>query len=340
MTPVKNVRTVMIVLMAILIYVGYQCTPANFGVGSVFVNVEKGDSLGTVAKRLKDSGVIRNEDMLKIYMKLRGFSGEIKPGSHLFKSGYSFSDIADELVSVNLLEKKLVVPEGYTIAQIQDSINELSGDKDNRYFSKLALNVPFGSVDFIPVDSLEGYLFPDTYKIYKETSEKQIISLMLENFKRQVNSTYYNDIVKISKDKFNVERFPEALYKIVTIASLIEREVKVSSERKLVASVIYNRLEIGMPLQIDASISYVPGESTDNKSKTTFADTRSNSKYNTYKNKGLPPGPICNPGIESIKAAIYPEKTDYKYYVAKPDGSHVFSKTFEEHKAAMRGIRN
>ena len=338
MTPVKNVRTIMIILMVIIAYVWIQFLPTKLSDESVFISIKEGASLSSVAKDLKKAGIIRNENALKVVMQFKGLSGQIKYGTHMFKGNYSISDVVKELTNPSTQSKKLVIPEGYTIAQIQEEINKLS-DKNSNKFTNLALNVPFSDVDFIPSDSLEGYLFPDTYKIFGNIDDKQVISMMLENFRRRVNSVYYNDIVATGEKYFKEEMFSESLYKVITVASLIEREVKVPEERSIVASVIYNRLSKGMPLQIDATVSYVPGKSTNNKERTTFTDTKINSKYNTYKIKGLPVGPICNPGIESIKAAIFPANTDYFYYVAKKDGSHVFTRNFNEHRKAISEVR-
>ena len=339
MTPVKNVRIIMIILMVIVAYIWIQFMPVQIGGEKVFINVEKGSSVSSVAKKLKESGIIRNEYALKIYMILNDMSGNIKYGNHIFQGNYTIKEVAKELTTPFISDKSLLIPEGYTIAQIQQSINKLN-NTDSNSFIKTSLNIPLGSVDFVISDSLEGFLFPDTYKIFGNSSDKELISLMLENFRRRVNSVYYNDIASAGEKYFNEEDFHESLFKIITVASLIEREVKVPSERALVASVIYNRLEKGMPLQIDATVSYIPGKSTNNKEKTTFADTRISSQYNTYKIKGLPIGPICNPGIESIKAAIFPEKSDYLYYVARKDGSHIFTKNFEEHKKAKNQVRD
>ena len=333
----KNVRVVMLILAVAAGLVWYQFLPAGITDEVVFITVPKGATLSQAADSLREAGVIRSSAALKLYMTLKGIGGDIKPGTHRFVKKLPASGIAAELIRNTVSGDVITVPEGYTIAQIQKRYNELTG-KTGEKFVFLTLNVPVGSVEFIPSDSMEGYLFPDTYSI-RESDEMGLVRQMTRNFEKKVILNYREEIAAAGSRYFGEENFYEALYKIVTVASLIEREARVLEERPLIASVIYNRLKKKMRLQIDASVSYVPGKSTDNKDRTTFTDTRRRSDYNTYVKDGLPLGPICNPGLECIKAAFAPASTDYLYYVAKKDGSHIFTRSFDEHKNAKAAVR-
>jgi len=168
-------------------------------------------------------------------------------------------------------------------------------------------------------NNLEGYLFPDTYYPGSDSGPDKIVQMMLQNFEQVMERNDY-----ISKARSKGLNLNEA----VTVASMVEREARVESERPIIAGVIYNRLKAGMPLQIDATVQYALGKQ---KEKLLYKDLEINSPYNTYKISGLPPGPIANPGWPSLKAAIEPEKNNYLYYCAKPDGSHAFSRTLAEH---------
>ncbi|MBO4548260.1 MAG: endolytic transglycosylase MltG [Abditibacteriota bacterium] len=326
----KHVRTVMVILAAVIGYIWYQFLPASVSDEVVFVTVPRGAALSSTARQLMEAGIIRSETALKLYMRLKGLSGSVKPGTHRFYRRLPVAGISAELVRSTQDRSVITVPEGFTIAQIQNRYNRLK-EKTGTRFAYLTLNVPVGSVAFIPSDSMEGYLFPDTYPI-ADSDEMGLIRQMTANFERKVILNYREEIAAAGEKYFHEPDFYEALYKIVTVASLIEREARVPSERPLIASVIYNRLQKGMRLQIDATVSYVPGESTSNKKKTTLRDTKKKTGYNTYRIDGLPAGPICNPGLECIRAAFEPARTDYLYYVAQKDGSHVFTRTFAEHK--------
>jgi UPF0755 protein len=170
-------------------------------------------------------------------------------------------------------------------------------------------------------ESIEGYLFPDTYQIAKGESCEEMLNTMLSNFDKKLTLNLRTEIKNQRKSIFDV----------VIMASLIEKEVRTFDDKKIVSGILWKRMAVGMPLQLDATINYITGKSDPS---ATIKDTKIDSPYNTYKYKGLPKGPISNPGINSIIAAIYPSQTDYWYYLA--DGRTIFSKTLEEHNAAAK----
>ena len=238
-----------------------------------------------------------------------------------------FQEIADIIVSGKVTTVNFTIPEGYTIYQTASAIAAKGlGDYDTLVSLIEAGDFEY---DFLKdaqnnKNKLEGYLFPNTYTVDEGMNEEQIIKVMLDQFEKQPYKVYAESGSSYS------------LNDIITVASIIERECKVDEERPLVASVIYNRLAKGMPLQMCSTVQYVLGKQ---KEVLTYADTRIESPYNTYTNTGLPPGPICSPGLAAIKAALNPADTDYLYFVLseKLDGTSNFSSDyaqFEKDKAA------
>jgi UPF0755 protein len=188
---------------------------------------------------------------------------------------------------------KVTIPEGYTVREIEEKL-------------KIKL----------PGENLEGYLFPDTYYFPLDVSGEEVVRIMHENFEKKI-APYLKEIEKSGK----------SLKDIIIMASLIEKEVKTKEEKELVSGILWKRLKAGIPLQVDATITYITGKKT---TKIPLEDLKIDSPYNTYKYKGLPPAPICNPGLESILAALYPKESDYWYYLSKPDGKTLFFKDYEE----------
>jgi UPF0755 protein len=233
--------------------------------------------------------------------------------------------------TVKKVSMRFTIPEGFTVEQIADTLSK-AGYVDRTAFIKLAdTDRTWGdaeAVRSIPKNAklrhrLEGYLFPDTYELSKDSKPAEIIIRMLEELDRKLDTLPENWEETMAERKID-------FHQLLTIASLIEREVVVDDERPIVAGIIYNRLAKGMPLQIDATVQY----SLDKPKERLFeGDLKVDSPYNTYKIKGLPPGPIASPSLKSIEAALYPAKTDYLYYVTKKDGSHehLFARTLREH---------
>ena len=238
-----------------------------------------------------------------------------------------------QILISNPTSVRITIPEGYNIKQIAQLLYEKKLIKSTDEFIDLTNKLKF---DYLFLDEikrnenkLEGYLFPDTYEFDKKITEKEIIQRMLDNFNEKFIPIFY----KKSKElKMTVDQ-------IITLASIIEREAKINSDRKIVSSVFYNRLNNKNKslklLQSCATIQYIIFNKEGKvKDKLTEKDTKIDNLYNTYLYQGLPPGPIASPGILSIEAALYPENTNYLYFVAKGDGSHAFSKTLNEHNAA------
>jgi UPF0755 protein len=279
----------------------------------VTVEIQKGTSANQVASILKTSGVIRRELDFKIASRLLFIQDRIQAGKYLFPPHPLLINVLLKLVKGSVIIEQLRVsfPEGSSIYKM-GSILEKEGVLCFEDFRALTQS-----------RSLEGYLFPDTYIFEKNISAEALAEMMQKRFAEVV--------IPYWKENKNATKYN--LHEILTLASIIEKEAATKEERQVISSVFHNRLNIKMALEADPTIKYV----LERPSKTVyFNQLKVKSLYNTYLNRGLPPGPICNPGLSSIKAAIYPAKTDYLYFVAKKDGSHIFSATWQEHQRARQ----
>ncbi len=300
---------------------------------NVRVEIEPGAGTGRIASILAEKGVIRNALLFRIYARYHQLEQKFMAGSYDLKLSMSLPEIAVKIASgdVDLDTDWFTVPEGYSFEQIADRLDE-AGLIDRGRFLELAASLPPHILEQFPFLQesaanprvnyvLEGYLFPDTYEIAAGSSEEEIICLML----RRLETIFSESLQR---------RFTElemTLHEVLTLASIVEREARVDHERKLIAGIFYNRLSQNYPLESCATIQYILGEV---KEVLSIADTKIPSPYNTYMNPGLPPGPVGAPGEASIMAALYPENTDYFFFVYKEDGTgeHYFSRTNAEHE--------
>ena len=327
----KKLLIALIVLVLLLVLVWqvlrHLMSPVDVvNSADIFITIPPNSSTGQIAEILEESSVIRNATVFAWYARLQKLDSSMKPGVYLLNNGMSLSQVAKAL-SEGKTEKIIVtIPEGYTIAQITDLLVQRSDVQREDFTDALDNPWQFAFLAEAPVSQwgLEGYLFPDTYYFDASVSAHDAVEIMLSNFQGVINEHDY---------LAQVEAQGLTLHQALTIASMIEREAMVAEERPKIAGVIFNRLEIGMQLQIDATVQYALGE---NKEILLYRDLEIDSPYNTYRINGLPPGPIANPGWSSMEAVVHPETHDYLYYVAKPDGSHAFSKTYAEHNANIR----
>lgn len=294
---------------------------------TVNVTIPSGSGTIQIGQQLEENSIISSADKFKLWSRIKGYDSQYKAGTYALSPSMDFQTIADIIVGGKVNTVNFTVPEGYTIYQTARVIADSGlGDYDTLVSLIEAADFDYDFLDGAQnnKNKLEGYLFPNTYTIDEGMSEEQIIKVMLDEFEKQPLKAYHES------------ENSRSINEIITIASIIERECKVDEERKLVASVIYNRLEKGMPLQMCSTVQYVLGKQ---KEVLTYADTRIESPYNTYTNAGLPPGPICSPGLAAVQAALHPADTDYLYFVLseKLDGTSNFSSDyaqFERDKAA------
>jgi UPF0755 protein len=303
------------------------------GGSPVIFRVEKGQGLKEIAAGLEREGLVKSDLFFRAYVFFKGLSGSLQAGDYSFTASMSFSDIVEKLRVGDTVKVRVTVFEGFNLKQVEASLNDGFGNvlackkecgkkMDLSDYRVGDFNDKFAFFGGTPADaSLEGFLYPDTYKFLLEDGRDGVVRKILRNFEAKLNSGLVEEIKNQGR----------SVYEVVTIASLIEKEVRGAADKRKVSGVIRNRLESGMPLQIDATLAYITG-----KTRFSASDTKIDSPYNTYFYKGLPKGPICNPGIESIMAAIYPEKSDYFFYLSARDGHTVFSKTFQQHLVAKR----
>ncbi len=290
--------------------------------------VSEGEGVNTISQALYDDGLIRSMFWFETYIWFdRSESGFIA-GNYVLSPSMSTREIVRLLTSGDTTpERTITTIEGWTITDIAAYLSETGIVNKDEFIEKASVtdsrtiipDVVYAFLADKPANQgLEGFLFPDTYRIYDTATPEQIIKKMLDNF----------------DDKFTEDMYAAALergmsvYDIVTLASIIEKEVRTDEDRRIAAGIFYDRMAQGVALQSDATVNYVTGKQA---LQPTASDLAADSPYNTYKYKGLPPGPISNPSLSSIMAALHPEQTEYFYFLTKPDGSTVFSKTYEEH---------
>jgi UPF0755 protein len=293
--------------------------------------IPKGSTVKSISKILKDENMIKDSFVFELYCKINEKSDKIKAGKYRISNSMEVPEIVEVLVSGKALidTVRFTIPEGYNLAQIVDKINSLgvvSSESINEALKAGRYEYEF--IEQIPdrENKLEGYLFPDTYEIYMDTTAEAIIKKLLGRF----------DDVFTEEFRKRAEELNMSIDQVVTLASIIEREAKLDSERKLISGVFHNRLKKKMLLQSCATVQYLLKEP---KEELLYEDLEIDSPYNTYKYPGLPPGPIASPGLAAIEAALYPEDTDLLYFFALDDGSHVFSKTYNEHINAQNKYR-
>ncbi|RXZ84481.1 endolytic transglycosylase MltG [Paenibacillaceae bacterium] len=315
------------------LYLWNELRPPGAG-EAVTVEISRGTSPNKVVELLEEKGLIRNSFIFKYYLRYMNEGEKFQAGVYELNPSMDRNEIIAKLNAGDIIRPATVrftIPEGFTVLQIAD---KLAAEKivDKASFMEAVQSVKMkehgeASSNIPESDKLhqrlEGYLFPETYEVVEGSTAETIIERMLHELDRKLKQLPANWDEELEARNLT-------FHQLMVIASLIEREVVVDSERPLVSSVIYNRLKAPQRLEIDATVQYAldkPKERLMNK------DLEIESPYNTYRNDGLPPGPIASPSLASIEAALYPEDTDYKFYVTKKDGSntHLFAKTYSEH---------
>lgn len=292
---------------------------------AIRVIIPKGATFSAATDSLHAAALVGSSFFFKLYARAKQTDRNIKPGTYLIKRGTPWSEIIDALHGGHGLVNTITIPEGFTISQIVPLLAQ-------------ALSVPADSVNAavrdtavihrlgIPAKNLEGYLFPDTYAFPDGTRPRDAVLELVKRFEREWKPEWNAQLAKI----------PLTKHQAVTLASIVEREAKVSAERPIIAGVYLNRLRAKMLLQADPTVQYARGKHA---TRLLNKDLEVDSPYNTYKYPGLPPGPIASPGGPSLVAALYPADVPFLYFVAAPDGHHEFRKTLSEHEQAVRQVR-
>lgn len=320
----KITSTIVIVLSLLFFAICFEFyVPVSPGSHEkIIFKLEKGWGDDEIAASLQKLGVIRSSYFFKFYAILSLKHSMLQAGEYNLSPNMSIHQIANKMANGDIIRDRVVILEGWDTADIGKYLESKDICKKD-YFVSLTKKDYSREFSFLmgkPKDvGLEGYLFPDTYYISKGEICEDILSSTLANFDNKLTPDLRAEIAKQKKSLFDV----------VTMASLIEKEVRILDDKKIVSGILWKRFAIGMPLQLDSTVNYVTGKS---EASVSIKDTKIDSPYNTYKYYGLPKGPISNPGIDSIMAAIYPKQTEYWYYLS--DGKTYFSRTLEEHNIA------
>ena len=322
----KVTSTIGIVFLLIFFYICFEVyVPVNPGSNeTITFTVQKGWGDNEIASNLKKIGMVRSAYFFKFYAIISSKHSNLKAGEYSLSPKMSSHKIASKMAEGDIIKNNVVILEGWNINDIGKYL-ESKGICKKDYFVSLTKKDYSDIFNFLKEKpsniDLEGYLFPDTYEIGKGTSCEDILSAMLVNFDQKLTQELRTEIEKQKKSIFDV----------VTMASIIEKEVITLDDKKIVSGIFWKRIKIGMALQSCATINYITGK---NDPGALLKDIQIDSPYNTYKYRGLPKGPISNPGIDSITAAIYPQVSDYWYYLSNSSGKTIFSETLEEHNIA------
>ncbi len=325
--------------LVIAIVSAFLVMPVSTSKKKVLVAIPNGAAAGKTGEILQKAGVIRSKNAFVLLARLTGNTGALKPGQYEFSTNTPLTAVLDKIVRGDTKAKWVTIPEGYTVRQIAELLEEkrIIDDADNFIRFALLGEGRTGKTANWPTN-LEGYLFPDTYLLSPSMAPREVAEVMYSNFQRRVWANLRDNIINCGLSELNGRGSSpsEKLHAVITLASLIEREAKSDEDRALISGVLWNRLRSSMKLDVDATVQYARGK---HKTRLLYKDLKIESDYNTYKRKGLPPGPIANPGLASIKAALNPADCPYYYYVAKPDGSHHFSRNLVEHNNAVAAVR-
>lgn len=295
----------------------------------VLVDIPSGSTPKTIGTILEEKKIIGKSEAFVSMVKTENVASKLKAGQYQLSASMPMSEIVRRIATGEVFvdKVKVVIPEGFEVKQIIERLVTAGLGSEEEFTQELktgTFEYPF--LQGINRETLlEGFLFPATYQFDKQASPHEVIDAMLSAFNKNFSSEFFERSKTLNL----------SVSDIVTLASIIEREAQVGDERAIVSSVFHNRLKINMMLQSCATVQYALGE---RKEVLTFKDLKVRSPYNTYAHRGLPPAPIASPGLESLKAALYPAETEYLYFVTtnNGDGSHYFSKTLEEHNAAIK----
>ena len=294
----------------------------------VYVKISPGMNAREIGALLETKRVIANSNRFWLLAKFRGYESSFLAGSYKFHEGAGTEAALNKLKSGEMDEIKIVVPEGFTVKDIAKRLESEGVAKSDVFLQKAKNFRPYdyiekrNDVDF----AAEGFLFPATYKFDSDITEDEILNTMAKTFDHR--------LTKAMRDR--AKEMNLSIYKLITMASLIEKEAKFKEDQPIIAQVFYKRLSLNMPLQSDATLQYLMDAP---KEDVSLSDTELESPYNTYQNAGLPPGPVANPGEEAINAALYPADTDYLYFVADREGHNHYTYNYSDHLDKVHEVR-
>lgn len=322
----------LVIVLAVAVAAGgfamSQTRPVNaVADGAVTVTVKQGMSTQAIGELLYEKGLIRNVLLFRLVARLDGLESSLQAGEYSFSQAMAVKEIIGKLARGETAYKQFTIPEGYTIDQIAALLEKNRLASAAKFKEYAAGYAPY---DYISPAAdakykAEGFVFPDTYRVAAGTGEEALVKMMVAQFNAKFTPAMRQRAAELGL----------SVREVIILASLVEKEAQVAAERPVIAGVFLSRLKVGMPLQSCATIQYILGYP---KPELTVQDTELPSPYNTYQRMGLPPGPIASPGLAAIQAVLNPADTGYLYFVANKDGSHVFSRSYDEHLAAISRV--
>jgi len=321
----KNIIVVAVLFVSIL-FISWIFLPF-YNSAPINILIPAGADSFEIANILRQQAVIKNKFLFILLSKVLNWEKDLKAGNYEFSSS-NMIDVLGKLKKGGIKRSRVTIPEGLPGWEVSQILEKEKIIKKNDFLALVNDPGIFKEEFFflLSVESLEGYLYPDTYYFFVEENEVQVIRKFLLRFQEIILPLYEE---KIPRNDLSAEE-------IIILASIVEKEAQINLEKPIIAAVFHNRLEKGMKLRADPTVKYALGNFQE---RLTYEDLTVSSPYNTYVYHGLPPGPICNPGKDSIYAVLYPDEVDYLYFVAKGDGTHKFSDTYEEHLKAVHKYR-
>lgn len=294
---------------------------------TVLITVKKGESAKSIGDTLQEQGIIRSSRLFEVLVGITGVQDSLEAGDYEFDPGLPAIEVVRRIAEGRTASREVLIPEGRRVEEVADILDRGGVVKKQDFLDALVRSrytEPF--LAQTDTTDLEGYVFPATYDFFRDEKPADVVDTFLKAFQANV------------ADKLQLEGQDLTLDQVITLASIVEREAAVASERPVIASVYLNRMRLGIPLQADPTVQYALAQSAASvsqygywKTGLTLDDLKVDSPYNTYVHPGLPPGPIASPGFDSIEAVVRPARTNYLFFVAKNDGTHVFAETLEEH---------
>ena len=322
----KIIFSIIFIIILSLVFVWqFVYLSKSFSSEEMIFTVKKGEGSKEIAVNLERADLIKWESPFRVYVYFKGVAGKLQAGEYQLSSSMNIPEMVNKFVNGDVIKEKITFPEGFNLKEIKKSFenSEFLKTIDLEQLKIIDFKDEFDFLNGLPDEaSLEGFLFPDTYFFESDMKEREIAEIFLNNFDKKL-APY--------RPAFSGAGAGLTLFDVIKMASLIEKEVITYEDKELVSGIFWKRLKVGQLLQSCATVAYILNTA---KRQYSFEETRTVSPYNTYLNLGLPPGPICNPGLESILAALYPKDSDYWYFLSTPEGKTIFSKTFKEHNIA------
>ncbi|HEY7317426.1 MAG TPA: endolytic transglycosylase MltG [Candidatus Binatia bacterium] len=318
--------TLCVIFASVVLFVGVVLSYIFLGTsprsGVVDIRIEQGEPFSMVVRKLRDQKVVSNDKLFSLWARYSGSEKKIHWGFYRFELPLSPAEVLNRMVQGKGLFQRVTIPEGLTVNEVADLLAKMGIVSEERFLAAAQDPELLASLG-LEGKGVEGYLFPNTYSFIPETPAREIILQMTEQFRKSVEP--------LAGQKMEDNNLTP--YEIVTLASMIEKETGVEAERPLISAVFHNRLKLKMPLQSDPTVIYGMKGFNGN---LTRKDLHASSPYNTYRIPALPPGPICNPGLSSLRAALHPAPVPFLYFVSKNDGTHYFSDNLEAHSQAVK----